>query len=96
MYVIYTLVHAELKIHVQICFVVHNPEHLETTGPEYTAYKPWMVFYPIKNKNSCLRISFPLVKSVDPGQRRKEGKACYYFWSHTSEGGRRHSNLFSL
>lgn len=40
MYVIYTLIHAELKIHVQICFAVHNPEHLETTGPEYTAYKP--------------------------------------------------------
>lgn len=35
----YKQVHITLKLYVQIGFGVHNPEYLETTGPEDTVYK---------------------------------------------------------
>lgn len=38
-YIPYKQVHITLKLYVQIGFGVHNPEYLETTGPEDTVYK---------------------------------------------------------
>lgn len=43
-YIPYKQAHIKLKVYVQIGFGVHNPEYLETTSPEDTVYKLWMVF----------------------------------------------------